>query len=115
MGDCRIELGAEGWGNARFEVDPARPPATATTSLSLLANEMSCAGGGPPSGRDVRGVIVDDGEDAVAILILVEPIQGAATCPTNPDFPFEIELPSALGDREIVDASSYPFEVRWPR
>ena len=113
-GDCRIELGADGWGNARFTMDPSSPPDPSATTLTVLASEMNCAGGGPPDDREVRATVVDDSEEAVAIVILVEPVQGAVTCQGDPDFPFEVALPSAIGDREIVDASVYPFEVRWP-
>jgi hypothetical protein len=113
-GDCRIELEAEGWGNARFTIDPSSPPDAAATSITVLANEMACAGGLAPSDRDVRAVILDDDPDAVSIVILVEPTSGATTCQGNPDFPFEVELPTPLGDREIHDASVSPAETRWP-
>jgi hypothetical protein len=113
-GDCRIELGADGWGNARFEMDRSSSPDPSATTFTVLATEVNCAGGGPPTDRDVRAVVVDESEKAVAVLILVEPVQGAVTCQGNPDFPFEVELPSAIGDREVLDASGYPFEARWP-
>lgn len=113
-GDCRIEVDVDGWGNARFEVDRSDPPDPEATRVSVLATEMGCAGGGPPTGRDVRAVVVDMNDEAVSIVILVEPPEGAATCPGNPSFPFEVELGAPLGDREILDASIYPSEVRWP-
>lgn len=113
-GDCRIELEAEGWGNARFTIDPASPPDPEATTIAVLANEMACAGGMAPTDRDVRAVVLDDDPAAVSIVILVEPTSGASTCPSNPDFPFEVELPSPLGDRAILDASVSPAQTRWP-
>lgn len=112
-GQCRIELVAEGWGNARFEIDPAVLPDPDADRISVLATERACAGGEEPIGREVRAVILEENEDAVSIVILVEPQGG--DCPSNPAFEFEVELGSPLGDREILDASLYPPEVRWPR
>ena len=64
-------------------------------------------------GRDVRAVVLDETETTVSIVILVEPRGG--DCPSNPSFPFEIELPYPLGNRAILDASVYPpMERIWP-
>lgn len=113
-GQCRIELDAEEWGNARFVVDPAAPPAPDTDRISVLATEVACAGGQAPEDRNVRAVVLDEDERAVSIVILVEPTRGATTCQGNPAFPFEVELGSPLGEREILDASVYPPEPQWP-
>jgi len=113
-GQCRIELDAEGWGNARFVVDPATPPDPEADRISVLATEVACAGGQAPEDREVRAVILDEDEHAVSIVILVEPTKGATDCQGNPAFPFEVELGSPLGEREILDASVYPSEPQWP-
>lgn len=112
-GQCRIELDAEGWGNARFVVDPSVLPDPDADRISVLATERACAGGEAPTGREVRAVILDEDEVSVSIVILVEP-PGGGNCPSNPSFEYEVELGSPLGDREILDASLYPPEVRWP-
>ena len=114
-GQCRIELGAEGWGNARFVIDPKTRPDAGADRISILATEVACAGGQPPEDRDVRAVILDENEQAVSIVILVEPTNGSTDCQGNPAFPFEVDLGSPLGDREILDASVYPPEPQWPR
>jgi hypothetical protein len=111
---CRIELDGGGWGNARFVVDPTTPPDPETDRISLLATEVACAGGQAPEDREVRAVILDEDEHAVSIVILVEPTKGATDCQGNPAFPFELELGSPLGEREILDASVYPPEPQWP-
>jgi hypothetical protein len=113
-GHCRIELAADGWGNARFVVDPATPPDPASERISVLATEWACASGQVPEGREVRAVIHDQDERTVSIVILVEPTRGDAACPANPAFPFEVELGSPLGNREILDASIFPAESQWP-
>ena len=113
-GQCRIELDAEGWGNAGFVTDPGSPPNPDADRISVLATEVACAGGQAPEDREARAVILEEDERTVSIVILVEPTDGATTCQGNPSFPFEIELGSPLGQREILDASVYPPEPQWP-
>ena len=112
-GQCRIELAAEGWGNARFVVDPKSPPDPRSTEVTVLATENACANGGPPDGRTVRPVILDENDRSVSIVILVES-GGGADCPSNPAFPFRVDLGAPLGDRQILDASVYPTIKQWP-
>jgi hypothetical protein len=109
-GQCGIELNADGWGNARFILDPSVRPDPDSRTLSVLATEVDCASGQPPVGRDVRAVVLDQTQRTVSIVILVEPRGG--DCPSNPSFPFEIDLPSPLGNRAILDASVYPPKER---
>ena len=113
-GQCRIEVDAEGWGNARFVIDPKARPDPETDQISVLATENACAGGGPPDGRQVKPVILSEDAHTISIVILVEPTQGATTCPGNPAFPVEVQLGSAIGDRDILDASVFPPERQWP-
>jgi hypothetical protein len=107
-GQCRIELGADGWGNARFRLDPAVHPDPQSLTVSVLATEMACAGGQAPKGRQVRAVVLDETDEVVSIVILVESPTGYQTCPGNPSFEFQVDLGSPLGDRTILDASAYP-------
>jgi hypothetical protein len=107
-GDCRVELTAEGWGTARFTLDPSQPATADSSTVAVMATEVNCAGGSAPDGRDVQAVVVDETPDAVFVLILVEPVKGGATCPGNPAFPFIVDLGSPVGGREVFDASLYP-------
>ena len=112
-GQCRIELEADGWGNARFTLDPAVPPDPRSSTLSVLATEMACASGQAPHDREVRALVLDETNEAVSIVILVEPRGG--DCPSNPSFDFQVDLGSPLGDRTILDASVFPpVEREWP-
>jgi hypothetical protein len=107
-GQCRIELEADGWGNARFRLDPAVRPDPQSSTVSVLATEVACAGGQAPQGREVRAVVLDETDEVVSIVILVEPPRRSQTCPGNPSFEFQVDLGSPLGDRTILDASVYP-------
>lgn len=113
-GDCRIEPVVDGYGVASFELDPANPPAETSREIAVMATERNCANGQIPEGREVRTSVVETG-DEVRILILVEPISGDATCPSNPAFPVRVLLTGALGDRGIVDESTTPpTKKEWP-
>jgi hypothetical protein len=114
-GQCRIELTAPGWGNARFVLDPAVRHDPDSRVLSVLATEMACASGRAPEGRDVQAVILAETEDTVSVVILVEPADGDQECPGNPSFQYEVDLGSPLGERTVLDASVYPSLQRpWP-
>jgi hypothetical protein len=114
-GQCRIEVTAPGWGNARFVLDPEAEPDPDSSTVSLLAWETACANGQAPDGRDVEPVIVAAAEGSVSIVVLVEPVRGDAVCPSNPGFPLQVELGEPLGRRVIIDASvDPPYERPWP-
>lgn len=60
-------------------------------------------------------VVLASDETSVSIVVLVEPVSGAATCESNPSFPIEIDLGEPLGDRTIQDASvDPPLDRPWP-
>lgn len=114
-GQCRIELDAPGWGNARFVLDPAVQPDPNSRILSVLATEMARAGGRAPDGRNVRALVLAETDRTVSIGILVESAKGGQTCPSNPSFEYHVELTSPLGDRTVLDASVYPpLQRPWP-
>ena len=113
-GGCRIEVTAEGFGIATFELTPDNPPDPADTTLQVLATERACASGQIPSGRDVVPVVVET-SGAVEIIVLVESPVGDQDCQGNPAFPLSVDLDAPLGDRMIRDAALYPVEDRpWP-
>jgi hypothetical protein len=113
-GQCNVELGAKGWATASFRIDPKSAPDPSSAQLLVQATENSCADGAPPTGRAVQAVVVDENPNSISIVILVEPMRGAADCPSNPPFPFEVQLGAPLGDRRILDASVYPPSQQWP-
>ncbi len=114
MGRCRIEMGRDGFGTARFTIDPEDPPGPDTTSLSLLATEGACASGQAPLDREVIAVAVET-DTTVNITTLVESAPGPQTCPSNPSFPLSVPLSMPLGDRAIRDTASFPIrDLVWP-
>ncbi len=114
MGRCRIEMGRDGFGTARFTIDPETPPNPDTTNLSLLATEGACASGRAPVDREVIAVVVET-DTAVDITTLIELASGLQTCPSNPSFSMSVPLSTPLGDRSIRNTASYPLgDLVWP-
>lgn len=104
-GGCEWRVHIEGFGVAEWRVDgPADP---GTTSLTLAATERNCAGGQAPDGREVKSLAMET-DETVTIVVLVEPVSGAATCPGNPEFPVTIELDAPVGERSLRDGSVIP-------
>lgn len=82
-----------------FDIDESSPV------LTIDVTEMACANGEAPDGRAVVPV-VDETGDAVVITVFIEPVEGGASCPGNPSFELDVELPSPLGDRSLIDGST---------
>lgn len=113
-GQCRVEVSSPGYGIAHWVLDPEKDPASAGTELHLLINERNCASGEPPVGREILPVVLED-SDTITIVVLVEPVSGAAECPSNPWYPITIHLSEPIGDRSLFDASVAPrIERLWP-
>lgn len=113
-GGCTIQVTADGFGVATFELDPANPPDPADTTLHLLATERACASGKAPGGREALPIVVADSE-GVEIIVLVESPAGYQTCPSNPPFLLVVELGAPWGGRTITDGALYPAVAKpWP-
>ena len=114
-GQCRIDVSAEGFGNAHWVLDPDKPaPTASSTELSILINERACANGEAPEGRQIVTQVLE-ADDRLMITVLVEPVSGNATCPSNPWHPMTVELEKPLGDRALYDGSTVPaLERTWP-
>lgn len=87
-----------------WRLDPAvEPPTPDSTSVALLVTERECASGQPMGERLVGPEIVTT-DTAVYIAFAAEPPPGEdQNCPSNPEQSVIVDLPEALGDREIRD------------
>jgi len=110
FGQCHWQpVAPDGFGLATWEL--AEPSEPASHRVSVLANEVNCASGLPPDGREVLPVVIGD-DAAVTITVLVESVVGGAECPSNPDFELQVDLGGALGGRILLDGSQVPPAVR---
>lgn len=113
-GGCVIRLEALGLGPATMILDPDRRPDPASTEVSVLIQELSCASGEAPVDREVVPVVTETAT-TVEIGVLVAPVIGGAECPSNPWFPLTVTLAAPLGDRTVIDAGVQPGLPRtWP-
>lgn len=113
-GQCRIEVEAEGYGDAHWILDRDLAPDPGSTTLEIEIMEQDCANGEAPVGREILPVIIE-AEDAASITIFVEPVEGGAACPSNPWHPMLVTLEAPLGDRTLFDGASVPpIERSWP-
>ena len=95
-------------GAAAWWVNPRAAPLPPTaTSIPALIREQACAGGQSPEGRVVDPTVFSS-PDAILITVSVRRRTGGQDCPGNPQFPIEIPLPQALGDRKLLDGSTIP-------
>lgn len=112
--DCRLrplithELGSSAW-----RIDAGSPPATGSSAFPVEVMERACASGQAADGR-IADPIIEYGEDAITITIPVRPVEGGATCPSNPWTRFVVELDEPVGDRRLLDGGPWPPEQRWP-
>lgn len=108
-GGCSWQPVTDGYGIATWRPSGDIDPAALT--VTVLATERNCANGQAPTSREVTDLSIADGT-TVTIFVLVEPVQGDATCPSNPEFEYEITLDAPVGDRALLDGSTVPPEKR---
>ncbi len=115
-GGCHLETEATraGYSTGHWVLDPDVAPDPALTTLAVWVMERSCANGEPPVGRDIVP-LVESTADSLTITVIVEEIEGGATCPGNPWYPTTFDLGEPVGDRLLIDGRVRPGLVRpWP-
>lgn len=115
-GTCHLQtaITRPGYATGHWILDPSAEPDPASSTLDVWVMERSCAGGQAPEGREVVP-IVETSDDTITITVVIEMVEGEATCPSNPWYATTFELDEALGDRVLVDGFLRPGLVRpWP-
>jgi len=53
----------------------------------------------------------------VVVTIFTRPMRGPAapSCPGNPETPYLLTLPHAVGTRALMDGKTLPAKTEWPR
>jgi len=108
-GNCSLRLQAKGWESTSLATNPDEVFTPESTTITLHATERACASGQPPGTRDIVELIKES-DDAVYVAVFVEKQWSptGTTCPDNPVFTARIRLKEPLGDRVLVDISTYP-------
>jgi hypothetical protein len=73
----------------------------------VLVNELQCASGRDPS-EFLEDPRVEETPESVTVFWTSQPVVGGADCQGNPSVERTIELDEPLGDRQLLDGSSYP-------
>lgn len=86
---------------ATWTVAPGQALGADTTSFTAVVTFRACSDG-------VTGTVnepdIDMGDDEVTITFTVSPDDPAtATCPSNEGVPYQVRLPEAIGDRNLID------------
>jgi hypothetical protein len=113
-GTCELRpFFGEGLGPGAWELAPGAGPTPETTTLTVLVTELACASGQSAEGRVTEPALAYDGA-SVTIYFAVETLPGNHTCQGNPPLAAEVELAEPLGERVLLDGSTYPPVQRWP-
>jgi hypothetical protein len=110
-GQCDLQPSFEGIVPARWELAPDEEIGPDTLSFDALVFEQACASGASPEGRIV-GPAVIPAEETMTVILGTRPLPGPQTCQPGPPAVFRVELPEALGDRQLLDGSTFPAEQR---
>jgi hypothetical protein len=84
-----------------IDLDPA------ATEVVVEITERQCTGGRDPRPFLDEPTYVED-DDSVTVLWTSRMPEGASTCIGNPPVPHRLRLDEPLGDRQLLDGSSWP-------
>jgi hypothetical protein len=110
-GQCDIQPAFEGAEAAHWELVPGQELTPETRVVDVEVHEQACASGASPDGR-ISGPAVVPLEDAIIVILGTRPPPGPQTCLPGPAATIRIELPEPLGDRQLLDGSTFPAEAR---
>jgi hypothetical protein len=105
LGDCPLRTSVPaGLSTVEWRIDPSAGPITPqSTTVAVLVTERQCASGQAMDER-LLGPEVVTTDMAVFIAFAAEPLpSGAQSCQGNPEQSVIVELPEALGDRDLLD------------
>lgn len=102
--DCPLRTSLPpGLNIVEWRIDPSADPLTPqSTTVAVLVTERECASGQAMNERLLGPEVVTTNR-AVFIAFAAEPLGRAQTCQGNPEQGVIVELPEALGDRELLD------------
>ncbi|WP_162148888.1 hypothetical protein [Arthrobacter sp. H20] len=91
---------------AEIALSPDTPTSESTT-LNLRISEADCTGARDPTPFLATEPVVVETEDEVTVYWTSQQLQGGADCPGNPWVERTLQLDQALGDRTLLDGSTW--------
>lgn len=116
LGACEPVLELRGLNAARWHLPPGGPmPAPDVQRFTALVDEVPCVGGRSAQGRVLQPAIVRRPDALLLVFAIVpdRPLAIAEPCPAAPPTTFDIDLGAPLGNRELLDAGTYPPVPAW--
>ena len=110
-GQCTLQPAFEGIAAARWELAPGERVGPDTEAVDVSVFERACASGASPEGRIVGPAVIPL-EESIIVILGTRPPPGPQTCLTGPPAIVRVELPEPLGDRQLLDGSTFPAEPR---
>lgn len=110
-GECDFTLTVLGYGQAVWILDSNSEPEPDSTTVEVLINEVDCASGMAPEGRAITPLLFA-APDSVLMAVILQPLSGPATCPSNPWHPVTVDLGTPLGGRQLFDGFQAPALLR---
>lgn len=110
-GQCDIQPAFEGVEAARWELAPGEQIGPGTQSFEVRVFEQACASGASPDGRIISPAVIPL-EDSLIVIVATRPPPGPQTCQPGPPATVQVQLPEPLGDRQLLDGSTFPGEPR---
>lgn len=109
---CRPGPFVEGRGVPSWKLDrKGHRHRRGTRRIHALTRGSFCSSGRPPRKR-LRRPMVSYGERRIVIAPIEVPPEGSQTCQGNPAIEVVFRLREPIGDRAVVDGSSFPFRKR---
>lgn len=106
-GPCELKfMTPDGLNTVDWTFDPEAPTLSAdSTEVHVLLNELECIGGQEIGARLVGPQVVMTETQVFVAFAAEPPGDNDFTCPGNPDTPYVVELPAALGDRMLLEGA----------
>jgi hypothetical protein len=110
-GQCDIQPAFEGVEAARWELVAEEQTGPSTQDFDVLVFEQACASGASPEGRIVGPAVIPL-EDSLIVILATRPPPGPQTCEPGPPATVRVQLAEPLGNRQLLDGSTFPSEPR---
>jgi hypothetical protein len=92
----------------KFVIAEGEGPGPESTALEVLVTEMQCTSGAPVDDR-LGQPLVRYGPTTIEVLLTATPLEGESfNCIGNPPSPTTLHLDEPIGERRVLDLSSYP-------
>jgi hypothetical protein len=114
-GQCRPMLALRDTNPGEWRIAPDENLHAGTTRFIAEVVELSCTGGASSEGR-VRSPVIVYAPEYIVIAFSVEPLAGAelGSCIANPPTRIQVELDEPLGERDLLDGGSLPWQNARP-